>query len=199
VSFQGSTGRCTRTDPLASGLATLRAFLSTIGLRVRVSRGACGFIDGVRIERGTVLVDPDASISNLLHEAAHLAVMPARWRDVCGPDVDETIGRMHELERDLLLDAPDSPTARAMLQCGEAEAIAWSWAAGVHLGFAHETIVEDTDFGGEGKELRMGLALEYHFGVHGLQAAGFCSVRAGALAELRGLPAYPRLKRWLQD
>lgn len=44
-------------------------FLRSIGLEVNIVEGAKGFIDGVRIESGKLLVSPECRPSGLLHEA----------------------------------------------------------------------------------------------------------------------------------
>lgn len=174
------------------------AFLKEIGLPVTVDATLRGeaFFERVQIEAGSLRVHPEALVSDVLHEAGHLAVVPARWRHLIDGNVDEGIQRMFE-EADRLDLPPDGPESRALLQAGEAEATAWAWAAGKHLGFPDDTIIRDSDYSNEGPWIRRGLALDEYLGINGLCYAGFCG--RGLLGRRKKLPIYPNLAFWLQD
>lgn len=178
-------------------LARTLAFLRDIGLPVVVKStlSSPGFLDCVRIEQGGLCVQPDARVSDVLHEAGHLAVTPARFRALVQDDVDEGHRRMFEAMEAEKIEV-DSPLWRAALQSGEAEATAWTWAAGLHLGLAPERIIENDDYDGEGAFIRQALAMESYLGINGLCHAGFCG--RGELGRRRRLPLYPQLCFWLQ-
>lgn len=172
--------------------------LRAIGLDVRMVPEAIGFLDGVRIEGGALLVAPGCRISNLCHEAGHLACLPARYRHLATDDIDVLVPVMFEDLTRLGVD-PDSPLYRAVLQCSDTEATAWAWAFGVHLGLEPETIIEDyqypdEDGNGTGAEVRLQVSMGMHFGVNGLARAGFCSTN-----RFGRLPVYPKLAFWTQE
>ncbi len=172
-------------------------FLREIGLSVEIRPGASGFVSGVRIVHGGLEVDPQCSLSNLLHEAGHLACTPRQYR----PLMD---GNLYAGQRAMLEDiaskdlSPDSAEYRAVMQCSDPEATAWAWAAGRHLGLPEEVIIQDDEYNGDGPGMRTMLALNSYVGIHGLAHAGFCCTRSG-LSKILKLPAYPQLAFWLQN
>ena len=93
---------------------------------------------------------------------------------------------------------PDSPPARAAVQCSDPEVTAWAWAVGVHLGLAPEIVIKDDQYDNTGRMIRLGLQVNCYAGINGLSAAGFCAVKAGPYAFARGLPVFPTLTKWLQ-
>jgi len=172
--------------------------LRQIGLDVRLVLAATGFLDGIRIEGGALLVAPACRISNLLHEAGHLACVPARYRHLATDDIDALVPVMFDDVTRLGVD-PDSPLYRAILQCSDTEATAWAWAFGTHLGLEPETIIEDyqypdEDGTGSGAEVRLQVSMGMYFGVNGLASAGFCSTN-----RFGRLPVYPNLAFWTQE
>jgi hypothetical protein len=42
--------------------------------------GARGFVEGVNIESGGLQIAPNALVSNVLHEAGYLALLPGNYR-----------------------------------------------------------------------------------------------------------------------
>lgn len=177
-------------------LERITAFFSDIGLPWRWQEGASGFIEHVEIADGGLLIDRRARPSGVLHEGGHLAVLPGCFRRLAQRNVSGVCKLM--LDRIDFSD-PDGPLQRAALQCSDPEATAWAWAAGVHLGLAPEVIIQDDEYDGSGSGERLGLRLCKHPGIHGLSHAGFCAIRPGQLATARGLPAFPKLKYWLQQ
>jgi hypothetical protein len=171
-------------------------FLCGLGLCVSVEEEVHGFVPHIRIDHGALVVDRQCPVSNLLHEAGHLAVAPARYRRSFNADL---YASMHAMLADLAAREiePDSPEYRAAIQCSDPEVTAWAWAAGAHLGIPPEAIIQDGEYEGEGEGLRTGLALGAYVGIHGLAHAGFCCTREDLVA-YTGLPAYPRLAFWLQ-
>ena len=173
------------TDPLSRAASFLRA----IGIPCEEAPGARGFLEGVRVKDGSLLYDPACLVSNLLHEAGHVATVPVAWRHLLSDDVAVGHRAMFaDLERMELLD-PDGPLVRAALQCSDPEATAWAWAAGKHLGIPEDEIILDSEYGNDGAGIRLALSLRSYPGINGLAHAGFCAVRAGGAP----LPVFPAL------
>ncbi|MFN9471417.1 hypothetical protein [Acidovorax sp.] len=170
-------------------------FFDEIGLECHFEVGASGFLPGIAIRNGVLFVDPSAPASNALHEAGHLALLLPKFRMKASGDVSEVFDSMFASLGDL---EPDSPVMRAAMASGDTEATAWAWAAGVHLGLAHELIIQDDEYDGAGAGIRVMLASGRYAGIHGLAHGGFCATKPGALATHLGLPAFPQLNTWLQ-
>lgn len=171
------------------------SFLRGIGIVSDVVPGARGFMPGVRIHQGGLQISPEAGLSEVLHEAGHLAVLPGRFRRLACDDVS--------VVQKLMMDTvdftnPDEGEARAALQSGDTEATAWAWAAGEYLELKPTEVVRNNDYGGTGRDVRMCLQARAYLGINGLASAGFCVTRPGLLEKMKGLPAYPRLAMWVQ-
>lgn len=123
-------------------LSRVLSFLDRIGIPYRLQEGCTGFLDKVRIQRGALLVDPTCPVSNVLHEAGHLAILPDQYRSRAGRNVDVVVKRMR-------LAAAADPAGhwntRVDLTLSDAEATAWAWAAGLAIGVPIEQIVLDSD------------------------------------------------------
>jgi len=181
-------------------LAAAVTFLNSVGIKTDILPGATGFLEHVRIIEGRLEVDLRCPVSNLLHEAGHLALVPGRWRHLMSGDLSAGMERMFAEAKSLDLE-PDSPLSRALVQCSDPEATAWAWAAGAHLGIPPELVILDSEYDGSGAEIRCQLLPTLtatrrtggYLGVHGLAHAGFCALREGL-----PLPMYPKMIRWLQ-
>jgi hypothetical protein len=136
-----------------------------------------------------------ASASSLLHEAGHLAVLPGRFRHLASDDIE---GVMALMCQEIDFADPDAGEARVALQCSDTEATAWAWAAGLAIGLPPHRTIQDGEYGGTGREIRFCLAAKAYLGINGLAATKLCALREGRLAEILGLPAYPKLVRWMQ-
>lgn len=169
------------------------SFLREIGLCVELVPGAKGFVDGVLIVDGGLHVDPSAPVSGLLHEAGHVAIMPAKYRHLLNGDISGGIKAMFDDMSLTELD-PDGPLYRAALQCSDPEATAWAWAAGRHLGIQPEEIILDEEYDNDGDGIRRMLAVSQYYGINGLSHAGFCVRGIMGTAQTR----YPVMTYWLQ-
>ncbi len=169
-------------------------FLSEIGIAVHLAPGASGFIEHVEVVNGGLHVDPRAPASGLLHEAGHLAIVPTEFRHLLGGNLDAGMKKIFEHLDSMELE-PDSHLQRAMLQAGDAEATAWAFAAGRAIGLPDNLIIQDDEYGGEGRFIRSSLAAGAYVGINGIAHAGFCVRRA---TPYRPLPVYPTLAYWLQ-
>ncbi len=149
-------------------------FLKTIGIPVEYTtiEAPC-FLQGFRLQNGTVLIDKEKMLypGDLLHEAAHLAVVPASDRKTL---LAESI--MHRPQR----------------EAEEMMAIAWSYAACVHLNIDPYFVFHEEGYNGGGKDIADNFKEGRYFGVPMLQWTGMCA--AG-----NDCPAYPAMLCWLRE
>lgn len=155
-------------DPLVKKLAN---FVRSVDIEVKAS-----MIDwktlfpGLEIDRGVVLIDEEQLIhpGNILHEAGHIAV--------------------HDPER--RRERPFKPGKGE-----ELSALAWSYAATVHLGLDAELVFYPGSFQGWDNTLIESFALGRYVGVPLLQ-------RYGMTVEPRlapnGVKPYPHMLRWVR-
>lgn len=156
-------------DPLARRLVD---FVAEIGVEVRSAPlPDPTFLPGLDIRDGALVIDSErlAYPGDILHEAGHIAV--------------------------------SEPEARgaAALQPTDAEemaAIAWSWAAAVHLDVAPEVLFHPHGYKGGSDALIEAFTGGRYFGVPLLQWFGL-TLEPRQAAE-RGLPPYPHMLRWLR-
>jgi hypothetical protein len=171
-------------------------FLSDIGLDIAYGATCDSFLPGLRIRNGGLVVDQAiASLGDLLHEAGHLAVVPGRFRALMSDDIDAGVEAMFR-ECDRLEFQPDDKTMVQAMQASECEAIAWSWAAGKHLGLSAEDIFPDGAFDGGSTDLRLQLSVGQHLGVNGLARTGMTDLPS---RDHKGMKAFPQMRRWLQE
>jgi len=136
------------------------AFVRSIGIEVEEGATPNSTVPGVDIIGGHVCIDTAIlrNVGDVLHEAGHIALMPSDKRS----QLDGWIG--------------SNPA-------DEMSTIAWSWAAGVHLGLAPEDILHDGALGGKGDNLRENFVAGSFVGVPMLQYWRMTS-------------DYPRMLRW---
>ena len=165
--------------------------LAEIGIETREKEDAQGFLDAVYIENGVILYRPEATASNILHEAGHLACIPAQFRSKATGDLDNIAREMCDYVGRHLEGGGDAedPIVRAIMQCSDPEATAWAWAFGVHIGLEPERIIEDEDYQGDGPEVRLMVSVGMYVGINGLRAAGMVS----------NPKEWPVMSKWLQD
>lgn len=156
-------------DPLVIKLVT---FVRSIGLEVH----ACTIdwktqFPGLDIRAGAVLVDESRLIhpGNILHEAGHIAV-------------HDPASRSHP---------KFSPT-----QGEELSALAWSYAATVHLGLSAEVVFYPGSYTGWATALVENFAEGRYIGVPLLHRYGMAV--EPRLAQEGGVAPYPHIIRWLR-
>jgi hypothetical protein len=162
---------------MQSTLDTVVQFLRSIGLVVEpAALHGDTFLPAVRIVAGGLHYDPDRLLApgDLLHEAGHIAIAPADTRPT-------------------LCDALDGQQPGAMTD--EVEAIAWSWAALVHLGLPGEVLFHPAGYKGQSAGLLMSYSLGVYPGAAGLARLGLCDLPAQAA--VNGTQPYPFMHRWL--
>ena len=169
----------------ASRRADYRAifdFIAKIGLDIReASLPDDTFLPGIVLREGGLLVDPQKLRwpGDLLHEAGHLAVLPADVRPQAHDDAPEVEGIAH---------------------AGELEAMAWAYAAAVELGLPMERLIHEGGYRGKSRELLQMYAFGVYPGLRGLcesgmtAAPGFASGADDVGDDIR----YPRMRHWLR-
>lgn len=178
---------------MTSNLDLVVDFLRKIGLDVIETPGAQGFVLGIRIVEGKLHIDPSCAPSALLHEAAHISIVPSRFRHYLNGNLQAGIRRMFDDIAAMNLD-PQHPIVVAALQCSDHEATAWAYAAGLAAGLKPSEIILDSEYEGSGGEIRSMLQMSAYAGINGIACAGMC---------LRGRQVdvsrrYPAMTTWLQ-
>ena len=165
--------------PETDRVAPILQFLREIGLDVLEAPldDSC-FLPGVQIRAGALIVDR-ARLQwpgDLLHEAGHLAVLPAALRPLQS-------GALHDCE--------------LVPHAGEAEAMAWAYAAACAIGLPAEELFHDGGYHGQSAGLIMTFSLGVYPGLHGLMQGGLA--HGAAQAQALGTVAYPQMLRWLRE
>ena len=163
----------------ADSVARVVAFLRGIGFTVdEASLDEPCFLPGVRIRCGTLVFDGERlrAAGDLLHEAGHIALTPARHR--------------HELDGDV---RPDQHHPHG----GEAEAIAWSFAAARRIALPLDELFHAAGYAGHAQALAFSYSTGVYPGVAGLAELGLAAI--GESARQAGVAAYPNMLRWLRD
>jgi hypothetical protein len=154
-------------------------FLIEIGMEVR-PRNIFGksFLSGILIENGQLFVDEDRLTfpGDLLHEAGHLAVAPADIRNTLSDEVE---------------------LPGFNINLVEAGAIAWSYAAALHLGLGPEIVFHDGGYKGKSGNLLLNFSVGVYVGVNLLEDAGM--TKSPQNAGLSGTAPYPAMIRWLRE
>ncbi|HEX8084893.1 MAG TPA: hypothetical protein VF529_11445 [Solirubrobacteraceae bacterium] len=150
--------------------ARVIAFLREIGIRAEPAElGDETFLPGIAVERGGLLYD-EARLTwpgDLLHEAAHIAVAPPDARPLMSGEVAVPGVDMGMLEK---------------------AAVAWSYAAALHIGIDPAAVFHEGGYRGKSE----GLLRTFGFGVYpGLNLL----VDAG----LTTVELFPRMARWLRE
>ena len=149
-------------------------FLRAIGLTVSTGEVAGPTIlPGILVEHGGIVFDPDKLRfpCDLLHEAGHLAVVLPERRVAMHRDVGSDPGE-------------------------EMMAIAWSYAAALHLGI-DPALLFHHEYKGGGPAIRAAFTECSGFGVPMLQWVGLTYDARRARAE--GGAPYPHMRRWLRE
>lgn len=152
----------------------IAAFLREIGLTVEAdSFSEPTFLEGIMIREGALFVDETKLKypGDLLHEAGHLAVVPSENRKL-----DGNVGK----------DGGE-----------EMAAIAWSYAALLHLNLEPEIVFHAEGYRGESASIIENFTAGRFLGVPILQWRGL-AVEKKPAEEMSG-EFYPNMKKWLAD
>lgn len=154
-------------------------FIAAIGIDIAEAPLAEDtFLPGIEIRAGGILVDPARLRwpGDLLHEAGHLAVLPAEVRK--------------QVELDLV-DGIETEYG------GELEAMAWAYAAALELGVPAEVLIHEGGYNRNSQGLLQMYAFGVFPGLRGLCAAGMTA--APGFTPDCGPVRYPQMLKWLRD
>jgi hypothetical protein len=159
-------------DPI---IAKILEFLSSIGLQVTL--GATSqqtFLPGIDIQNGVLMIDESKLLypGDLLHEAGHLALLPSAERAQVNSDAGNDGGI-------------------------EMAAIAWSYAAALHLGLSPDVVFHKNGYRGGSDAIIENFAAGRYIGVPLLEWAGL-SISEKRAKEL-GIEPYPSMLHWLRE
>jgi hypothetical protein len=153
----------------------MAGFLASIGLQTAPAvLDAGGFLDGLMIKEGGLLID-EARLpfpGDILHEAGHLAVVSGEKRKRLEGNVGGDPGE-------------------------EMAAIAWSYAAALHIGIELAVVFHSGGYRGGSQAIVENFSQERYFGVPLLQWFGLTADKKNA-AQLQVAP-YPHMLKWLRE
>ena len=152
-------------NPVAARIA---AFLAGIGIAIREeSLAGPTFLPGITISHGVLVIDETRLLypGDILHEAGHLAVLTPSARAAVDGDVGDDGGM-------------------------EMAAIAWSYAAALHLGLDPSVVFHSDGYREGSQSLLENFAAGRYVGVPILQWAGMTAAT--------GSRPFPSMARWLR-
>jgi hypothetical protein len=154
-------------------------FIRSIGIEVQYqSITEDTIMPGVTVNRGAVVLDPERLLypGDLLHEAGHIAVViPADRQDLHG-NID--VNRRDRVAEELM-------------------AIAWSYAAAIHLGIDPHIVFHANGYKGDGAHIVENFNAGRYMAVETLQWAGM-TVAPRQAAQL-GVEPYPKMTKWMRE
>jgi hypothetical protein len=154
----------------------LISFIESLGIEVkRAAVPAQTFLPGMMIENGCIIMDDSQLLhpGDLLHEAAHIAVVPASERP-----------GLHN----------DNIPGRPQRESEEMSAIAWSYAACKYLDISPLVVFHEHGYRGGGAAIAADFDEGRYFGVPILQWLGMTGDPKGP-----GETAYPNMIQWLRS
>lgn len=152
-------------------------FLHSIGIPTSFRTIEDGsFLPGLLIEEGGIVIDTEALLypGDILHEAGHIAVVPAAERPLLN---QEAI--VNSFNRD----------AEEMM------AIAWSYAACLHLDLDPLVVFHESGYKGGGSSLVENFKAGRFFGTASLQ---WCNMTVEPAYAKNGVAPYPYMINWLR-
>jgi hypothetical protein len=186
-------------------LAPIADFLS--GLGIVCAPGAVpadSFLPGVAVVGGGLVYDVArlGSPGDLLHEGAHLALVPARFRPLLSDDVDAAIAGLIDGSRVPDGVAPPGAEEKAMLAQTEVMAVAWSYAAAHALKVEIACVFWPGTYrmpaGQAPDALVTQIEQGFFVGIQWLARFGFCTAPPPFGNPMEAEP-FPAMRRWLAD
>jgi hypothetical protein len=154
-------------------------FLTAIGLDV-IDRPLTGpsFLDGILLEKGKIYFDEEKLLypGDLLHEAGHLAVAPGDIRPLLSDEVEVPNVNMDAIE---------------------AGAMAWSYAAALHIGLDPAIVFHEGGYKGKSEHLLLSFRCGVGVGVNILEQSMMTLSPGNPHAG--GRQRYPHMLKWLRD
>lgn len=150
------------------------SFLLEIGVSVRACELAEDTVlPGISIERGVLLYDPRRLKypGDLLHESGHIAFTPASQRPALSGNATSDLGE-------------------------DIAAIAWSYAAAVHLGIDPAIVFHEAGYRGASRAYIENFSCGRYVGVPLLEWAGMTIEKK---RHNNPAVAYPEMIKWLRD
>ncbi len=160
-------------------LAKCVSFLNEIGIETGFEKLDDGcFLPGLSIRNGAIIIDTELLKfpGDILHEAGHVAVVPAAERPTLSASAIEK---------------------RERREAEEMMAIAWSYAACIHLGLDPYVVFHDEGYQGGGSYIAECFNNKNYFGVPMLQWVGMTADEKRA-PDLQVKP-YPFMLKWMHD
>ncbi len=160
-------------------LATCISFLNEIGIETKFEKldEPC-FLPGLTIRNGNIIIDKETLSypGDILHEAGHIAVVPAAERHTLSAAAIEK---------------------REQREAEEMMAIAWSYAACMHLGLDPYVVFHDDGYKGGGSYIADNFSNKNYFGLPMLQWKGMALDEVNAAKQ--NLPGYPCMLKWVLE
>jgi hypothetical protein len=154
-------------------------FLNSIGIQTIFRKiETDSFLPGFLIENGMIIIDKDTlqHPGDILHEAGHIAVVPTAHRSRL---TEKTIIKRRNREGEEMM------------------AIAWSYAACMHLLIDPLFVFHDQGYRGGSSQITESCSKNDYMGLLMLQALGMTT--DGKQASADATPSYPYMKRWLRE
>jgi hypothetical protein len=153
-------------------------FLQHIGITTIFRKIESGsFLPGLLIENGQLVIDEEALLhpGDILHEAGHIAVVPASSRPT--------------LDHDAILNSHNREAEEMM-------AIAWSYAACLQINLDPLIVFHDAGYRGGGHSIVENFNAGHYFGTPMLQ---WCNMTVEARYARANETPYPHMKNWLRQ
>jgi hypothetical protein len=154
-------------------------FLNRIGIQTVFKKNdGAAFLPGLSIENGCIIIDKGSLKypGDILHEAGHIAVVPAAERKILNAQSIEK---------------------RADREAEEMMAIAWSYAACIYLHIDPYFVFHNEGYKGGGSNIADNFRDKRYFGLPMLQWIGLTADEKNAPA--LNVPPYPHMIKWLRD
>jgi hypothetical protein len=155
------------------------AFIAGIGLPIaEAALPDSTFLPGIALRAGGLIVDPDTLHwpGDLLHEAGHLAVLPAAVRAMANDDLVDSNHIEH---------------------ASEIEAMAWAYAAAIAIGLPLDILIHEGGYKGRSPEVLSMYGYGIYPGLRGLCETGMAA--SPGFGAGSGDVHYPQMLKWLRD
>lgn len=157
----------------------IAAFIACVGIGIEKGETTDdAFLPGILVRGGALVIDEAKLLypGDMLHEAGHLAMVPAAIRATINGEVA----------------VPGANPAVV-----EVEAMLWSYAAALAIGIDPAEVFHPHGYYGRSAGLLANFDAGIYLGLPGLEAAGMAY--SPAMAAALGLAPFPAMQKWLMD